>query len=463
VCNSRIRFQWDYWLLSIIELSMRTGKAIMFQVFFILLATMAGYCVGSEVSNFREEKQATRVLFDSDRNTLNSVLALCKHSSESQNTQECRRAEYVARVDEQLAKLRSGHVHHLQPGESAVPKVRDIDESYQSIFENYVVKHTPFKGKMSMNKTTVAAMSEAVSACAMLQQDAPTSPHPVTGDFPLEKCSNILDLKAVVQVPALAANSYNARVPSPFSGAGAERDAGAVDLASHWPSLLHLTEPLALAGPRACPLGMHMILWSPSVHVSARIFSLDLHAYMLSPSPGVEELHHVQFRAPSEAEAGVAAEASLAAGSDEYLFVPRGYLVSVAQREDSPALATVCQMCFFDASNVNFVRESLSISELVLDPQARRVTSLLQPSGGETTFDFNMTRQLPDGFISYNEYAEYPRRREEGAATRVGSDEPSSGGNSKPRRGRDRSSKGGASSFRGRQACMCFPCRGRLE
>ena len=397
---------------------------------FFLLAT-AFVCSATEALTFEKEKMATRTLFEQTD----------QYTHLHQGEAESRRLKYVQRVRDDIQKLKTQHVSY-----DALPKIRaDIEESYQSLFENYIVQNVPYKGKLLGNSSTATAMFRAVSACMQQQQTGKN--HPVTEDFPLRDCVNADELRDVVQVPAVAYNSYNVRLglAAPPEGSGGS---SSVDMASHWPSLLQvptsLTIPLSRAAPRSCPADMHMLLWGPSAHLTARLFSRERASHALSPSPGNDLLHNVQFRAPSEQLEGLSADTTLMAGGDDYLFVPHDHLVSLAQHEghDDAPPATVFLMCFFDASNVNFVRESLGVSALILDPLSLEALSLLQSSGAGR-FDFNMTRKAPGAALSYRVYATYPRGAE---GVGDGGDAKSK---SKPR-GRDRS-KGGANNFRGKE------------
>jgi hypothetical protein len=412
--------------------------------FFFIVAV---FCITADALSYEDEKKATRILFENaEREQLASILSTCQESPQEVVSDECRRADYVKRIDGILAKLQTQPLRLMSDEAAAPPKVRVVDESYQSLFENYVAHSVPFKGKLGVNASAASEIALAVSVCA--QQTPPSSQHPVTGDFPLRDCANAADLRSVLHIPALAYNSYNVRLASAQTDSSSS-SGSSVDLVSHWPSFLQVpppqAEPLSHAAPRSCPANMHLLLWGPSAPLAARLFRRDLAAHALAPTPGEQELHQIQFHAPQQEQ--TSDDVSLMADRDEYLFVPHDYLVSLAQLQDDAVPATVFQMCFFDASNVNFVRESLSVAALLLEPQARAVVSLLQ-SSGPGGFDFNMTRKPPSSSISYEEYTTYPREGGAGSDSAAAANKPKS----KPR-GRDRS-KGGANNFRGKKVLL---------
>lgn len=411
------------------------------QVLCFLLILTSFLCSTAHALTFEEEKKAAKTLFENiDRKQLSDSLTTCQHTHQHQGEAECRRLKYVKLVDDDLEKLKTPRSSLLNDEAPAVPKVRDMEESYQSLFENYVVQNVPFKGKLMGKSSAVTAMSEAALRCLE------TGERHNTGDLPLRDCLNSDDMRTAVQIPTVAYNSYNVRLAS------ATTESSSVDLASHWPSLLQvpssLAVPLSRAAPRSCPANMHLLLWGPSAHLTARLFPRDLAAHALSPSPGSDLLHHVQFRAPSDQQEGLYVDAPLMSGGDDYLFVPHDHLVSLAQQQANDVPAAVFQMCFFDASNVNYVRESLAVAALVLDPPALRALSLLQ-SGDNGLFDFNMTRKAPAAALSYSEYVNYPRGGGEGVQEGSSSDITTAKSKNKPR-GRDRS-KGGANNFRGNE------------
>lgn len=394
-----------------------------------MIALAVGVVLTAVSGDYHAEARATRAMLDeSNSDQLELILSSCKRDISTHGEVQCRRAKYVRGVTDLLTKLRSAP---STPG-GATSQVKTSDESaYQVLFENFVLQSIPFKGKLISNfsASTVAALSEC------MQQAASFSNVDLSSGIPVRKCSVAEDLENKIEVPVVALNSYNVRLAS-SNGLGE----GGENFAMHWPALLPLPrdQDSGSAGTvLSCPSNMHMLLWSPSAVVSARLFHRDTASHGLSPSAGEEHLHRLQFQAPGEEVARRldALDAVLEAGQGEYLFVPRSHIVSISQREVDAIASHVLQMCFFDASNLNVVRESLALASLTLEPQALGVLATLQGAGNEG-FDFSMIRKAPEKFLSMNEHAVYPRQQKQ--------DETAA---ASPRRGRDRS-KGGANGFR---------------
>lgn len=379
-----------------------------------------------------EEARAARAFFEqTDRAQLVSLLAACELDASPEEAQ-CRRARYTQRVIDELSKLRTAPV---EQGARTADVVSTSETSYQALFENFVLQGIPFKGVLVSNiSDDNAVVSHALSECG--QQAAGLSEKDRNAGLPLRDCVNADTLLSTVQVPVAALNSYNIRLRG-AEGLGV----GGEDLAMHWPSVLPISSSYDLsldrASPIYCPSGMHMLLWSPSATLYARLFPRGTASHELSPKAGEERPHRLQFQAPEASTIGHlgATETVLRTGEEEYLFVPRSHLVSLAVLEDHTGPASVLQMCYFDASNLNFVRESLAVAAFTLEPQARGILAALHATG----FDFNMTRKAPLGSMSVKEHAIYPRSQQQ---------EDGTAGTATPRRGRDRS-KGGAGAFRG--------------
>jgi len=378
-------------------------------------------------ADYHAEAMATRAMLEeSNVEHIASILSSCKRDISTHGEVQCRRAKYVKGVSDLLTKLRSTP---SVPGGPPSQVKTSVETGYQALFENFVMQNIPFKGTLLSNFSESTATS--LSEC--MQQAAPFTAVDIFTGIPVRKCSNAEELMKTIEVPVVALNSYNVRLTS-TNGLGE----GGENFAMHWPALLPLPphQDEAAAGTvLSCPSNMHMLLWSPSARISAQLFHRETSSHGLSPAAGEDRLHRLQFQAPGEEVArGLGSvNAVLKAGQSEYLFAPRSHIVSISHDEGDTTASHVLQMCFFDASNLNFVRESLALASLTLEPQALGVLSTLQ-GAGDVGFDFSMMRKAPEKFLSMDEHAVYPRQQQEAGA-------PS------PRRGRDRS-KGGASGFR---------------
>ena len=389
-------------------------------------------------SSYDDEKRLVQQLYNNmGKDELTSVITACQHGLAGTDASECRRTEYVKRVKDQIAMLSAVPHSAVHKHVSTVPRV---DESYQSLFENYIVENKPYKGILMNNESLFNLMLRAGYACTEHHQ--PWS-HAL-GDIPLRDCPNINDLRDVVIIPPVAANSYNVRLDLGSAESDLEAKSGFINYATHWPSLISIpsTQDVSLphASPRSCPANMHMLLWGASEHLTARLFPLDVTAYKLSPTPGSHALHEIHYRAPENENFASHVDISLMSDEEDYLFVPHNYGVSLAQLNSNMETSSVFHMCFFDASNINYVREALSTAALVLDSFAARAVSLLHSSGGEK-FDFSMSRRASESFMTYGNYLTPIK------STTSGGDSLAMSQN-KPRN-RDRT-KGGSSSFRGR-------------
>jgi hypothetical protein len=97
------------------------------------------------------------------------------------------------------------------------------DESYQSIFENYIVQNVPFKGKLMAGNTSSSVMiaqavfewvhqqqqqHESSSSSATVAASASAAYHPITThDFPLRDCANLAAMQSAVHIPTVVFNS----------------------------------------------------------------------------------------------------------------------------------------------------------------------------------------------------------------------------------------------------------------
>jgi hypothetical protein len=217
-----------------------------------------------------------------------------------------------------------------------------------------------------------------------------------------------------VIIPNIASNNYALKLANISSMSNNEQ----IDIAKHWPTLVPVTTEKGTT-IQQCPLNMHMLLWGVREEtVLARVFH-HTSSYAFSPELGKEGvLHYVSYGGnafpDTNGERDLPSFTDVSLKPDEYLFVPYNYMSALKLATSSPATTetesetvhdkygthTVLKLCFFDASNLNHVRDALGIEALISSVSQQMSVLLSSPS----LFHFAMEKEPVDkNLVTYLE------------------------------------------------------------
>jgi hypothetical protein len=260
-----------------------------------------------------------------------------------------------------------------------------------------------------------SAISLSLSECAQAET---MEMNPITKDYPLKSCSST-EVNKVIPVPKIAYNTYSIRFPSSLLSEDENPSQDLIlNLTDHWPTIVSLEETLTRP-VETCPLDMHMILWGVTDDLTARIFQSEVSSSYFSPDYGEPIAHYFQYSKngfPSSSSTlsqtlPPYVETIIKAG--EYLFIPNNHLVSLQMMEpgsvpegtipETPR-TSVLKLCYFDASNVNDVRNALKLESFLSKSSSNLFKQLNSPS----TFDFVMVRD-PPAETMVNQFRVYPK------------------------------------------------------
>lgn len=165
-----------------------------------------------------------------------------------------------------------------------------------------------------------------------------------------------------------------------------------IDTSKYWPTLIPITSKKG--DIQQCPLGMHMVVWGATQPITARVFHSS-GAYVFGPEMGDKVLHYTTYKnnngfPSNQIELPPFTDITLDVG--EFLFVPNNFLVAFKLHDDtldgSTGQYTLLQTCFYDASNVNEVRDALEV-EAMISPVSRVIYNAIS---SPSLFSFAMER-----------------------------------------------------------------------
>jgi hypothetical protein len=318
--------------------------------------------------------------------------------------------EYANKLMQQKEKLMKGSRSLTV---SQVPPINLLSDQmpYQAIYQDYIINKKSFKGKMKSSEAEASGSSISISLtdCAQAKE---MEINAVTNDYSLKNCYGS-EMNKVIPVPNVAYNTYSIRFTNLLEDSS---DDLILNLTDHWPTILPLDDS-QLRPLETCPLDMHMVLWGVTDDLIARVFKTDVSSSSFSPQYGDPIAHYFQYSLNGFTPSSLTPFAETVIQSGEYLFVPNNHVVSLKPKSNKGSEGkekSVLKMCFFDASNVNEVRQALKVESLVSKASGSFLKQLNSPS----SFDFAMVREPPTE-LTVNQFLVYPKPTEESSVKRI--------------------------------------------
>lgn len=312
--------------------------------------------------------------------------------------------EYVSNLLQQkdylMKEYRSLHVPQVSP----IMSVTNDQTTYSTIYQDYILTKKSFKGKLKSEATksgSNSAASVSISLSDCVQQDQKMELDAITNDYSLKNC-NSMELNKIIPIPNIAYNSYTVR----FKQNEELMEDLILNLTDHWPTILPLDDN-ELRPIETCPLNMHMILWGASDDVIARVFNTEVASSSFSPKFGKSVAHYFEYSRNGYSHSSLPPYAETIIQPGEYLFIPNNQLVSLQTKgepDGEKKEKSLLKLCFFDASNVNDVRNSLKIESYISRSSADFLKQLNSPS----SFDFTMIREPPADIV-VDQYLVFPK------------------------------------------------------
>lgn len=181
-----------------------------------------------------------------------------------------------------------------------------------------------------------------------------------------------------------------------------------LNLATHWPTIVSLNDNVSNRNVEECPLDMHMVLWGSSEEITIRLFKSDVSSAYFSPEFGSPVYHYFQYQQNGFTPTNLPLFSETTLQPGEFLFIPNNYLISLKSTQQAAEKeVNLLKLCYFDASNVNDVRNALQVEALV----SQTALQLLKQLNSPTEFDFKMTREPPNE-ITVEKYHQFPKEQE---------------------------------------------------